>query len=239
MSGTAALITDELDVLATVWPQPSGEVIELGCGAARMARQMLARWPTLSYLGLEVDERQHALNIAEPAPGMRFALGGAQAIPADGAAFDLALMLKSLHHVPLPEMDRALREVARVLKPGAYFYVSEPVYDGALNDIVRLYNDEGTVRAAAQSALQRALVNPEGLWTELAQRRFEMPVQYRDFAQFEQRMMHPTFADHQIDAALRARVAQAYAPHQGPQGAFFTRPMHVRWWQRTHRSLQP
>lgn len=232
-------VSDEWDVLATLWPEPSGRVIELGCGAARMARQMLSRWPALTYLGLEVDQRQHALNVTEPAASMRFALGAAQAIPADDATFDLALMLKSLHHVPLPEMDRALREVARVLKPGAYFYVSEPVYEGALNDIVRLYNDEGTVRAAAQAALDRSLAGREGLWTELAQRHFEMPVQYRDFTQFEQRMMYPTFADHQIDEAMRARVAQAYAPHQGPQGAFFTRPMHVRWWQRTHRSLQP
>ena len=188
---------------------------------------------------MEVDAVQHAKNLSRPQERLQFLAASAEAVPFARQSFDGALMLKSLHHVPLPEMDRALREVARVLKPGAYFYVSEPVYDGALNDIVRLYNDEGTVRAAAQSALQRALVNPEGLWTELAQRHFEMPMQYRDFAQFEQRMMHPTFADHQIDAALRARVAQAYAPHQGPQGAFFTRPMHVRWWQRTHRSLQP
>ncbi len=74
--------------------------------------------------------------------------------------FDLALMHKSLHHVPLTAMDQALAEVARVLRPGGYLYVSEPVYAGPLNEIVRLYNDEGVVRAAAQAALDRALSAP-------------------------------------------------------------------------------
>lgn len=42
-------------------------------------------------------------------------------------------------------MDQALAEVARVLRPGGYLYVSEPVYAGPLNEIVCLYNDEGVV----------------------------------------------------------------------------------------------
>ncbi len=32
------LITDELDILAELVPTPGPQVIELGCGAARMAR---------------------------------------------------------------------------------------------------------------------------------------------------------------------------------------------------------
>ena len=56
-----------------------------------------------------------------------------------------------------PATQEVLAEVARVVKPGGWFYVSEPIYGGALNQIVRLYNDEGTVRAAAQAALDRAL----------------------------------------------------------------------------------
>jgi hypothetical protein len=46
--------------------------------------------------------------------------------------------------------------------------------------------------------------------------------------EFEQRMMRPTFADHGIDEAMVERVRLRYLPHQGPVGARFTRPMHVR-----------
>ena len=42
-------------------------------------------------------------------------------IPFPSGAFDLVLMLKSLHHVPLAHLDRALDEVARVLRPGGWF----------------------------------------------------------------------------------------------------------------------
>ena len=221
------LVPYELDVLVELLPTPGTRVIELGCGGARMARQMLQRWPDMRYLGLEVDLRQHAINLQDTPPRMRFAVGGAQAIACDDAQFDLALMLKSLHHVPLDVMDQALTEVARVLRPGGHLYVSEPVYEGALNEIVRLYNDEGIVRAAAQAALDRALA-VRGTWEQVAQRRFDMPVHFEDFAQFERRMMNPTFADHRIDAPLRERVAAAFAPHCTMQGAHFVRPMHVR-----------
>ncbi|WP_312843701.1 class I SAM-dependent methyltransferase [Diaphorobacter nitroreducens] len=221
------LVPDELDVLVELLPTPGTRVIELGCGGARTARQMLQRWPDMRYLGLEVDLRQHAINLQDTPPRMRFAVGGAQAIACDDAQFDLALMLKSLHHVPLDAMDQALTEVARVLRPGGHLYVSEPVYEGALNEIVRLYNDEGIVRAAAQAALDRALA-VRGTWEQVAQRRFDLPVHFEDFAQFERRMMNPTFADHRIDAPLRERVAAAFAPHCTMQGAHFVRPMHVR-----------
>ena len=220
------LIDDELDVLASLVPLSRRDIIELGCGAAKLARALLERHPDSRVTGLEVDERQHAKNIAAPQEGLRFLAGGAEAIPFPAASFDLALMLKSLHHVPVPLMAQALGEVARVLRPGGQLYVSEPVYDGALNQIVRLYNDEGVVRAAAQAALDAALRT--GAWAQVAERRFEMPVRFRDFADFEQRMMRPTFADHHIDDAKLASARAAFDPHVGPEGASFTRPMHVR-----------
>lgn len=223
---TYPLIDDELELLATLVPLADRDIIELGCGAARLARDLLARWPSSHVSGLEVDERQHAKNLATPQPGLRFMAGGAQAIPFPEASFDLALMLKSLHHVPLPLLGQALREAARVLRPGGHLYVSEPVYAGPFNELVRLFNDEGTVRAAAQAALDEALQG--GTWQQVADRRFATPVTFKDFADFEQRMMRPTFADHHIDDAKLAQVGAAFAPHCTAQGAHFTRPMHVR-----------
>ena len=223
---TVTLVDDELDVLANCVPLAARDIIELGCGTARLARSLLERYPDSSVSGLEVDERQHAKNLASPQPGLRFVAGGAQAIPFPDASFDLALMLKSLHHVPVPWLARALGEVARVLRPRGHLYVSEPVSAGPLNEVTRLFNDEGVVRAAAQAALDAALLT--GAWEQVAERRFEMPVAFSDFADFEQRMMRPTFADHRIDDAKLAAVRAVFEPHMGADGAFFVRPMHVR-----------
>jgi SAM-dependent methyltransferase len=219
---------DELRLLAELLPLKQQAIIELGCGSARLARDLLLRFPGCTVTGLEVDTTQHAKNLARPQPGLRFVAGGAEAVPFADASFDLALMLKSLHHVPLPAMDRALIEVARVLKPGGLFYVSEPIYGGALNEIVRLYNDEGVVRPAAQATLDRALAASGSPWEAVTERRFSQPVSYASFDEFAQRMLYPSFADHAITPALLEQVRAAFEPHLGAEGARFVRPMHVR-----------
>ena len=203
-STASLLIRNELQILSDLVPLEGQRIIELGCGNARLARQLLQAYPTSQVTGLEVDARQHAKNLADPQEHLSFVAAGAQAVPFPDASFDLALMLKSLHHVPMPLLDQALSEVARVLRPGGHLYVSEPVYDGPLNEIVRLFNDEGVVRAAAQAAVDRALA--QGPWQQVAERRFDMPVHYADFNEFEQRMMRPTFADHRIDDAIHVRL---------------------------------
>jgi ubiquinone/menaquinone biosynthesis C-methylase UbiE len=198
-------LRDELDLLADLVPLNGQRIIELGCGNARLARALLQRHAGSQLVGLEVDAVQHAKNIANPQERLLFMAGSAEAIPFPDASFDGAMMLKSLHHVPLDGMDQALAEVARVLKPGGWFYVSEPIFGGALNEIVRLYNDENTVRRAAQAALDRALAAGR-FWEFAAERRFAQPAHFRDWTEFEQRMLYPSFADHFITPALAERV---------------------------------
>ena len=232
---TPPLIDDELTVLASLVPLSGQRVIELGCGAAALARDLLARHPDSQVTGLEVDQRQHAKNLLQPTARLSFVAAPAQAIPFEAGRFDLALMLKSLHHVPVALMEQALGEIARVLRDGGHLYVSEPVYDGALNDLIRMFNDEGVVRAAAQAAVDEALRT--GPWEAVAKRHFDMPVSVRDFDDFEQRMMRPTFADHRIDDAKLAAVRSAFERHTAVHGPRFTRPMHVRLLRRLPRAI--
>lgn len=221
------LVRDELDVLGERVPLDGQRIIELGCGNARLARALLLRHAGSRVVGLEVDAEQHAKNVAHPQERLLFVAGSAEAVPCPDAGFDVAIMLKSLHHVPLAAMDRALAEVARVLRPGGWFYVSEPIYGGALNDVVRLFNDEGVVRPAAQAALDRALA-AAAHWEAAGEHRFAQPVHFKNWDAFAQRMLYPSFADHGITPAIVARVRAAFEPHCGPDGASFVRPMHVR-----------
>ena len=225
------VIANELDLLSELVPLAGARLVELGCGAARLARDLLERHADAEVVGLEVDERQLGKNLAAPQERLQFVGAGAEAIPFPDARFDGALMLKSLHHVPMERMADALAEIRRVLRPDGWLYVSEPVYGGPFNEVVKIFNDEGVVRAAAQRALDAAIA--AGGWRQEAERRFETPVRFADFEDFERRMMHPTFAERHVDAAMLEATRAAFAPHAGPQGAHFSRPMHVRLLRRT------
>lgn len=220
-------VCDELDVLADLVPLAGQRIIELGCGNARLARGLVQRFAGSEVVGLEVDAVQHAKNVSHPQERLLFMAASAEAVPFPDASFDGAMMLKSLHHVPVPAMDRALAEVARVVRPGGWFYVSEPIYGGALNEVVRLFNDEGVVRPAAQAALDRALAEGS-CWEAAGERLFVQPVHFASWDEFAQRMLYPSFADHGINDQTVARVRAAFEPHRGRDGTDFVRPMHVR-----------
>ncbi len=220
------LVTDELELLQSLVDLPQhSRIIELGCGAAHLSRQLLGRYPSCEVTGLEVDERQMAKNRLKPQERLHFVQAGAQAIPFADGSFDLALMLKSLHHVPLDLLDQALAEVHRVLQPQGLLYVSEPVFAGALNEVMRLFHDEEIVRAAALRAVHQAVAS--GAWEQVEEVFFETPVHYRDFAEFEQRMIGVTFVTHRLDAATLAAVRARFEPHMTPAGAHFVRPMRI------------
>lgn len=222
------LITDELDLMQSLVDlNQHPHIIELGCGAAQLSRQLLARYPACEVSGLDVDELQHAKNLRYPQRRLTFVQAGAQAIPFEAGRFDLALMLKSLHHVPLDQLSQALAEVHRVLRPKGLLYVSEPVFAGALNEVMRLFHDEEAVRAAALRAVQDA-VSSGGAWEQVTEIFFDMPVHYRDFAEFEQRMIGVTFVNHRLDATTLQAVRARFEPHMTADGAHFVRPMRVK-----------
>jgi hypothetical protein len=86
-----------------------------------------------------------------------FVEGSAEALPCDDGSMDIVVLFNSLHHVPVPAMDKALTEAARVLKPGAVLYVSEPIAAGAHFEAMRPISDETQVRAEALAAVNRAV----------------------------------------------------------------------------------
>lgn len=223
---TPRLVTDEAEFFQEVIPVRGARVVELGCGKAAFARSLLQRGIARSVDGFEVDAAQHAANLsATRVAGLRFGMAGAQAIPLPDDSCDVAVMLKSLHHVPIDHLDGALAEIARVLVPGGWLYVSEPVYAGEFNDIVKLFHDEGEVRAAAYAALRRAADTGVLRWeSELF---FETPLHFRDFDDFVDRIVRVTHSDIEMAPAVAAEVRRRFERFQRPDGAHFVRQMRV------------
>lgn len=222
------IVTDELEFLASLVPLRGARVLELGCGKAEFSRKLAQKGGVESVMALEVDRIQHRKNLEGPqVERLVFGYGPAEAIPAPDAAFDGVVMMKSLHHVPMEHLDQALREVRRVLKAGGWAYISEPVYAGPFNDIIKLFNDEGVVRAAAYAALRRAC--EAGVLREEAEHAFEMPARYASYDEFVKKHVDKTFAEVDYPPHVAAEVRRMLEAHMGPDGARFMRPMRVNF----------
>jgi SAM-dependent methyltransferase len=217
--------SEEIDLMEALLPLRDRRVLELGCGAAWTTRLLVGRLGAASVSAYEVDRIQHEKNLALDLPGVSFHYGGAQSIAEPDGGFDAVLMLKSLHHVPVAQMDQALLEVHRVLKPGGLFYCSEPVYWGSFNDLMRLIEDERVVREAAFAALVRAVA--EGLFALEQERFFQSEGIYPDWETFQARFIDVTHSDRNLDAGRRAEIRAAFERHLTPEGARFQKPHRV------------
>ena len=222
----ACVKATELEVMERTLPLSGSRILELGCGRAWMTRQLAEKFLPEIIIVTEVDRIQHEKNLLiNDLPCVSFMYGSAETIEQPDASLDVVIMLKSLHHVPVELMDRALTEIARVLKPGGLAYISEPVYEGGLNNILRLFNDEKEVRQAAFNAVTRTV--DRGALGLREQIFFNSPGHYRNFEHFEQRMINVTHSDHQIDDALHQQIKQAFMQHMSKDGAHFLKPSRV------------
>lgn len=230
-SQTVEEIRDEFTLLARIVPLAGARVLDLGCGNGEMSRRMLEEGGAARVIGLEMDDIQLAKNLAAARPpGLSFQRGGAEATGLDPQSFDVVTMFKSLHHVPVAEMDGAFAEIHRVLRPGGDLYVSEPVFEGEFNEVMRLFHDEEIVRAEALSALRRTVAS--GLFASRAEIRFLAPIAFQDFADFERRMMNVTHTRHSFDTALVARIRARFEVALASNGGCFMRPMRVSYLRR-------
>ncbi len=218
---------DERRLLATLLPSDPLCILDLGCGDALNSRHIALNHPQHHVTGYEVDRLQHEKNLAADTPtNMLFKLGGAQDIDERDGTTDWVFMFKSLHHVPVASMREALSEITRVLRPGGCAYVSEPIYGGDFNDILRLFHDEERVRAAAFEAMVGAV--EEGLLNSLRQVFFRQPYKFEDFADFERRVIGVTHTHHRLSAEIYETVKGRFEDYARRKGvAEFLSPMRI------------
>lgn len=102
------------------------KILELGCGNANLWEKNKDRIPldldiTLSDFskGMLSDAKT---TLGKSAENFRFQIIDAEAIPYDDSSFDIVIANHMLYHVE--DIDKALSEICRVLKPGGYFYSS-------------------------------------------------------------------------------------------------------------------
>lgn len=203
----------------------NAHILELGCGAADMTQQLVQGAPTVTITASEVDQIQHEKNLRLAIDRVRFKKFAAEAIDEPAHRFDGVMMFKSLHHVPLAQLDKSFSEICRVLKPGGWLYISEPVFAGAFNDVIRIFHDEEHVRREAFSATERAVAGPD--FELQAQKFFKVRIKMLNFQQFEDRLLNVTHTDHRLTDEQLAEVRRRFESNRSEAGYVFDVPMRV------------
>jgi len=216
----------EADIYDRLLSLDNSHILELGCGTAMLTRNIAGAGTNRKITALEVDEIAHGNNMQiTDLPNVSFGLAGAEDIPLENETVDVVLMFKSLHHVPLDQMDRAMREIKRVLKPGGHAYISEPIFAGAFNDILRLFHDESRVREAAFNTVRKAV--DEGLFDLVEEVFFNSPMQFESFEDFENKILKATHTQHHLSDEVYALVKERFEKHLDDDGARFLMPIRV------------
>ncbi len=102
-------------------------VLDVGCGNGRFLDAFQGR--NIDYTGLDVSSRMiaqaEARNKGVSIPH-RFIVGDMLALPFPDASFNAVTEISALHHIPSDMLrSQAVREFARVLKPGGHLFLTD------------------------------------------------------------------------------------------------------------------
>lgn len=107
---------------------PASEILDVGCGSGWAARLLAERSGGGHVIGIDVSDemvrvaREQSINL----PNVEFQLASAESLPFPDKTFTHAFSMESLYYYA--DIAKALREIARVLKPGGVFVTVVDLY---------------------------------------------------------------------------------------------------------------
>lgn len=182
-------ISTDIEVIDRLLAVQGKFLVEAGCGNMHLSRKLAERGA--SVLALDPDPIQAEKNRQmETISNVGFHEGGAESIPVEPNSVDGVLFPYSLHHVPATLYPAVFEELLRILKPDGFIYAIEPVADGDLNDVMRLFHDEQEVRTGAQHALETLAIPHFKQTTEV---HYKVALKYESWEQYAGRFASKSF----------------------------------------------
>ncbi len=108
------------------------DVLDAACGSEGITPYLLSRGARVT--GLDISSREME-SYESRFPQCRAVCASLLDTPFDDASFDFVVMSGALHHLH-PDVQRALDEISRVLRPGGLLCLIEP-HSGSLPDVLR------------------------------------------------------------------------------------------------------
>ena len=216
---------DRSDVAAisAIAPLAGLLIVDVGCGPGDIARALVGAGATVLAVEpdpIQADKNRRALAV----PNLSFFEARAEQLPVVSGTADAVCFFRSLHHVPIENMDAALAEANRVLKPGSGFLcVVEPGMTGTHFPVMRPFHDETHVRNEAQTALRRTASQ---LFYDKSQYRYSMTPRYPDFEAMVARVTGQTFNNIHRDQVETDQVRALFEAGRTSDGDYiFDQPM--------------
>jgi arsenite methyltransferase len=121
-------------IISALWKNqapPSGiKVVELGCGPGFYSRKLARRFPQIRVIGVDRSHSQvrtaRERALTESVKNCAFERVNALALPSADASFNV--LIASRIFTVLPDHERAVAEMFRVLGPGGRCFIAEPRY---------------------------------------------------------------------------------------------------------------
>lgn len=149
-----ALWPQEAPLFARYALPAAPRILDLGCGTGEISSRLAAAFPRAQVVGVDLLEGHLALaraRYAQLSPRLAFAQGDGFALAFPDGAFDLAVCRHVLQSVPEPE--RIVAELARVVRPGGWLHLlledygllhaspASPALERFWQDVPRAYGD--------------------------------------------------------------------------------------------------
>jgi len=108
--------------------------LDVGCGTGRMLAFLHDAWPGLRWTGLDLSGPYlaEARRLIGRTARVKLVEGAAEKLPFDDASLDLVVSSFLFHELPADVRLAALKEMARVLKPGGLVVIVDSIQRGDL-----------------------------------------------------------------------------------------------------------
>lgn len=161
-----------LKSVENIIPKMDGAVLDSGCGSMPYKKIILENTNVTSYIGLDIETGLNYEGVKADV------LWDGNIMPFDNERFDVVISTEVLEHVP--DSDKYLAEVKRILKPGGIFFFTVPFlmslhevphdyYRYTPYALKRIFTNSGfeNIEIKAMGGYNAALGQMLGLWVNM------------------------------------------------------------------------
>ncbi len=116
------------------------KLLDVASGNGRFLKQVLSAYPRIPAMGLDLSPAysEEARKRLADWPQVEIVTGAIEHAPFENDSFDAATCVYLFHELPPRVRRDAIREIARVLKPGASFVLADSIQTGDAADLDRM-----------------------------------------------------------------------------------------------------